>query len=296
MNPSKYEIFLKAAETKSFTKTADYFQYTQSAISQAVKSMERDFGITLFLRTHEGLILSAEGESIHAAILEIVQKQRLLEEEISRIHKTQSGTVRLGAYNSISCHWLPGCIQEFQKIYPNIRFDLYQEDDQHLLKALQKGTVDILIISNPTKKEYKFTPLITDPFILVLPPDHPLAGKEEISLRELAAEPFICIPDGYKKPISHMCNEANIHPHIAYNMIDDNAVLAMVEKGFGVSILPKLITYRTIYNIAIAYPKEKMTREIGFITRTNDYTPWAIRKFTEFALKYPFEYYSNPLK
>ncbi len=296
MNPSKYEIFLKAAETKSFTKTADYFQYTQSAISQAVKSMERDFGITLFLRTHEGLILSAEGESIHAAILEIVQKQRLLEEEISRIHKTQSGTVRLGAYNSISCHWLPGCIQEFQKIYPNIRFDLYQEDDQHLLKALQKGTVDILIISNPTKKEYKFMPLITDPFILVLPPDHPLAGKEEISLRELAAEPFICIPDGYKKPISHMCNEANIHPHIAYNMIDDNAVLAMVEKGFGVSILPKLITYRTIYNIAIAYPKEKMTREIGFITRANDYTPWAIRKFTEFALKYPFEYYRNPLK
>ena len=252
--------------------------------------MKRDFGITLFLRKREGLILSAEGESLYTVIREIVQKQRLLEESISRIHKTQSGTVRLGAYISISCHWLPGCIQEFQEIYPNIRFDLYQEDDQHLLKALQKGTVDILIISNPSKKEYKFTPLITDPFILALPPDHPLAGKKEISLRELSNEPFICIPDGYKKPISHMCNEADIHPHIAYNMIDDNAVLAMVEKGLGVSILPRLITYRTAYNVSIASPKEKMNRELGLITRANDYTPWAIRKFTEFALKYPFEY------
>ena len=293
MNPSKYEIFLKAVETKSFTKTADYFQYTQSAISQTIKSMERDFGITLFLRTREGLILSAEGESLYPVFQEIVQKQRLLEESISRIHKTQSGTVRLGAYISISCHWLPGCIREFQKIYPNIHFDLYQEDDQHLLKALQKGTVDMLIISNPSKKNYKFTPLITDPFILALPPDHPLAEKKEISLQELASEPFICVPDGYKKPISHMCNEANIHPHIAYNMIDDNAVLAMVEKGFGVSILPKLVTYRTAYNIAIASPKEKMAREIGLITRANDYTPWAIQKFTEFALKYPFKQVSS---
>lgn len=64
----------------------------------------------------------------------------------------------------------------------------------------------------------------------------------------------------------------------------------MVEKGLGVSILPRLITYRTAYNVSIASPKEKMHRELGLITRANDYTPWAIRKFTEFALKYPFEY------
>lgn len=286
MHTSKYEIFLKAAETKSFTKTADYFQYTQSAISQSIKSMENDFGITLFLRTREGLILSAEGESLYPMILEIVQKQRLLEESISHIHQTQSGTVRLGAYVSISCHWLPGCIQKFQKIYPNIRFDLYQADDQHLQKALQKGTVDILIISNPSKREYNFTPLFTDPFILALPPKHPLAGKKEVSLRELADESFICIPDGYRDPIRHMCKEANIHPHIAYNMIDDNAVLAMVEKGFGVSILPKLITYRSAYNIAVVSPKEKMAREIGFLTRANDYRPWAIQTFMDFALSY----------
>ena len=85
MNPSKYEVFLKAVETKSFTKTAEYFQYTQSAISQTIKNMERDLGITLFLRTRKGLILSAEGEALYFPIQEIVQKQRYLEETISRM-------------------------------------------------------------------------------------------------------------------------------------------------------------------------------------------------------------------
>lgn len=289
MNPSKYEVFLKAVETKSFTKTAEYFQYTQSAISQTIKNMERDLGITLFLRTRKGLILSAEGEALYFPIQEIVQKQRYLEETISRIHQTQSGTVRLGAYISVSCHWLPKCIQEFQKVYPNIRFDLYQEDDQHLLDALQKGIVDVLIISNPNKKDYTFTSIFEDPFILALPLEHPFAKEKTVSLKKFADESFICVPDGYQKQIKKMCKDAGIQPHVAYNMIDDNAVLAMVEQGFGVSILPKLITHRAPYKIAIVSPKEDASREIGLVTRADDYTPWAIRKFSEFALNYKFK-------
>lgn len=283
MNPSKYEIFLKAAETKSFTRTAEYFQYTQSAISQTIKSLEMELGITLFLRTHDGLLLSAEGEYLYMPIQEIVYKQRHLQELISELHLMQAGTIRLGAYVSISCHWLPSCIHSFQKQYPNINFELYQEDDQHLLEALQKGIVDILIVSDPHKKEYKYVPLFEDPFVILLPKNHKLAIENSISLRELNGESFIYIDSGYHQYIRKMFKEAGIQPDLKYNMIDDNAVISMVEHGLGVGIMPLLVTHRTSYQIAIIQPVEKVCREIGLVTRNNKDHLWAIDKFTKFV-------------
>jgi DNA-binding transcriptional LysR family regulator len=283
MNPTKYEIFLKAVESKSFTRTAEYFQYTQSAISQTIKSLEAELGVTLFHRTHDGLVLSAEGECLYAPIQEIVYKQHALEDIVFQIHDTQSGTVRLGAYHSISCHWLPDCICAFQKIYPNIQFELYQEDDIHLLDLLNKGIVDLLIVSDPHKKAYDYEPIFEDPFILLLPNDHNYAKNTTLSLKELNGQSFIYIEKGYRQYIHKMFHDANIRPTLKYNMIEDNAVISMVEHGFGIGIMPQLVTQRTPYHVSIIQPIEKVSREIGLLTRHNDYGSWAIRKFKKFA-------------
>lgn len=289
MNPSKYEIFLKAAETGSFTRTAEYYQYTQSAISQTIKSLEGELGVTLFRRTPHGLLLSDEGDFLYPAVLEIVQGRRHLEERVSELHQNHHGVIRLGAYISISCHWLPGCIRAFNKLYPNIQFDLYQEDDAHLIEALQKGTVDLLIISNPHKKEYQYETLMEDPFVILLPKEHKNAEDETISLKDLEGESFIYISDGYQKYISKMFKEAGMKQSQKYNMIDDNAVISMVEHGLGIGIMPLLVTYRTPYDIRILQPVERVSREIGLVTRNNDHHSWAMQKFMKFAKIYEFQ-------
>ena len=143
MNPSKFEIFLKVEETKNFTRTAEYYQYTQSAISQTIKSLENEMGVTLFHRTTTGLLLTDEGKYLLPAILKIARGHQDLEERLSELKNNHSGRIRLGGYISMSCHWLPVCVKEFKKLYPNVTFEMYQEDDAKLLDWLKKGTIDM---------------------------------------------------------------------------------------------------------------------------------------------------------
>lgn len=152
MHPSKFEIILKVEETGSFTRTAEYYQYTQSAVSQAVKSVETELGVVLFHRTPSGITLSDEGLYVLPSIREIVNGQRHLVEQANEIRKLKTGTIRLGAYVSLSCHWLPACIRKFNALYPDIHFELYQLDDLHLLEYLQKDLIDMAFMADPDKK------------------------------------------------------------------------------------------------------------------------------------------------
>lgn len=96
MNPSKFEIFTKVEETKNFTRTAEYYQYTQSAISQTIKSLENEMGVTLFHRTTTGLLLTNEGKYLLPAILQIARGHQDLEERLSELKNNHSGRIRLG--------------------------------------------------------------------------------------------------------------------------------------------------------------------------------------------------------
>ncbi len=285
MNPSKYEILLKIQETKSFTRTAEYFQYTQSAISQTIKSMENDMNVTLFHRTPSGIFLTDEGKFLLPSILQIVEGHRHLEEQLSQLHKSHIGKVRIGAYDSMSCHWLPPCIKAFNQIYPNITFELYQEDDLPLLDLLKKGAIDLAFISNPKKREYDYVELFKDPFMIILPEKYPITSST-ISLNDFKEESFIFLDVGYSKYTKAMFKKAGFKPKVKYRMIDDLTVMSMVEHCFGIGILPKLATHRTPYKLQILTPVEDCYRSIGMVTRKNDHFSWAQKKFMSFASEF----------
>lgn len=285
----RYEIFLKAAELRSFTRTAEYFQYTQSAVSQTVKSLENELGVTLFLRARGGLVLSSEGEQLYPTIREIVRKERELEDEVSKLHDMQGGTVRLGAYHSVSCHWLPKCLRAFQGFYPNIRFELYQEDDIHLFDLLSRGVLDLLIVSDPGKREYEHERLFSDPFVLLLPKGHALAGRERVSSDMLDGESLIYIEGGYGRYVRQMFRGGHGRPRSRFNMIEDNAVMAMVEQGFGIGIAPLLTTRRMPYELTVIPLQEGVSREIDLVRRHGDVGTWATRTFRRFAVAYAGE-------
>lgn len=283
MNPSKFEIFLKVEETKNFTRTAEYYQYTQSAISQTIKSLENEMGVTLFHRTTTGLLLTDEGKYLLPAILKIARGHQDLEERLSELKNNHSGRIRLGGYISMSCHWLPVCVKEFKKLYPNVTFEMYQEDDAKLLDWLKKGTIDMAFICNPKKREFAYQELFKDPFLVILPPDYPVDPKKIYSLRDFKNESFIFLEVGYVEYLNQMFKEAGYKPVVKYRTIDDFTTLSMVEQGFGISILPKLSTYRSPFPVQTVYPEEACSRYPGIVTRKNDHYSWAQKKFMQFA-------------
>ena len=283
MYSTKYEIILKVAETGSFTRTAEYFQYTQSAVSQTIKTVEKELGIILFNRTPKGIFLSEEGKLLLPHIREIVNGHRRLSECAGELQELHSGVVRLGAYLSLSCHWVPHCIKEFGKLYPNISFELCQEDDVTLLDLMRKGSLDLLIMSNPGKQEFAYEELFEDPFVIVLPTNHFAAGKSSLSLKELERENFIFLDVGYGPYLDQMFQDAGIKPCVTYRMIDDVSILSMVEHGLGISILPKFVTTRSPFEVQLIPMKPSYSRHLGMVTRKNDYLSWSVKKFMAFA-------------
>lgn len=286
MYTSKYEIILKVAETGNFTRTAEYFQYSQSAISQTVKSVEKELGIILFHRTGGTVTLSNEGKKLLPYIREIVIGQRHLSYKAGELKNLQSGIVRIGAYLSLSTHWLPGCIRQFQKIYPNIEFKLYQADDAALIDYLHNGSIDLAFMSDPKKREFNYRELFEDPFVLIVPEGHALSERKCVTVEELDGESLISLDVGYGTYLKHIFSSANIHPKITYRMIDDLSILSMVEQGHGLSILPKYVTTRNPFRIKTVSIFPEFSRHLGVVSRAHDYLSWAAKTLLKFILIY----------
>ena len=286
MNITKYEIIEKIAETGSVTKTAEYFRYTQSSISQSIKNVEKDFGVNLFLRTNKGLVLTEDGQKILPYIKEINQGHRHLREYIGNFQNHLEGTIHLGSYTSVASHILPNCIREFTEKYPRIHFDLYQEADIALQEKLQENYLDLVIFSNPNKKDLEYHELWKDPFMIAVPEDSIWAKRENISLEELKEEYFIELEIGFSKYYKHMFSEAGFSPKVKFRMTEELSILAMVEAGHGIAILPKLTTLRNPYRIKMIPVLPEYYRNIGIATCKHANLTWTTKRFINFLNDY----------
>ena len=154
-----------------------------------IASLEREIDITLLYRSRYGVRLTPEGERLLPTIQKTVQQYEDLRRMEDEIRGWDSGIVRIGTVSSVSCHWLPGVIRKFWAKYPNVQLVLHQGDYTSICDWVQTGTVDFGFVNPAAAKRLETQTLQTDPFVAVLPKDHPLAQKPSVSLQELAAEP-----------------------------------------------------------------------------------------------------------
>lgn len=284
MKTSRYEIFLKIVETQSLTRTAAYFGYTQSAVSQLVKAMESELGVELLIRNKTGVRLSAEGEYLLPGIRQIVAGERNLFERTLELQNLNAGLIRIGIFTSLSCQWLPAYLKRFREKYPNIGFELLQGDSVQISEWLRNGIVDVGFMTEPDSDEFFFKELLADRMNIVLPPEHPLSGGP-VALSDLGEETFVLLESGYSQITERMFENARLHPKQQYTVKDDYTVMSMVESGLGVSILPELILRRTPYKI-YAYPAEPAYfRHLGVSWLKKEENTLAVKKFVQLLLK-----------
>ena len=247
----RYKALLKVVEVGSYTKAAEILGYTQPALSQIIASLEKEIGITLLYRSRYGVRLTPEGEHLFPTIRQTVQQYELLRRMEEEIKGLDCGVVRIGTVSSVSCHWLPSIIRTFWTAYPNVQLVLYQGDYTSICEWVQNGTVDFGFVNPAAAKGLETQILRTDPFVAVLPKQHPLSGKASVSLRELAAEPYLLLEEGcYSEPLEAF-RKMEITPNIRLTMHDDYSILSMVEQGLGYSLLAKLVLQKTAYHVAV---------------------------------------------
>ena len=281
---NRYRAFLKVVEVGSYTKAAEILGYTQPALSQMIAALEKEIGVTLLYRSRYGVRLTPEGERLHPVIQQTVRQYeelRRMEEEIKGL---DSGVVRIGTVSSVSCHWLPGIIRSFWARYPNVQLVLHQGDYTSICDWVQTGTVDFGFVNPAAAKGLETQVLQTDPFVAVLPKDHPLAQKPSVSLQELAAEPYLLLEEGcYSEPLETF-RKAGISPNVRLTMHDDYSILSMVEQGLGYSLLAELVLQKTAYEVAVRPVEQPILRTMALVMKDKRALSAAAKTFMRFIL------------
>lgn len=287
MSINKFKVLLKVVELGSLTQAAEVMGFTQSGVSHMISSLEDEFGFSLLIRNRSGARLTTNGEEILKTIREILKWNEHLEQQVASIHGIELGTIHIGTFTSVGVHWLPGIIQDFQRDYPHIEIRLVEGDYREIEDWIAEGKIDCGFLSLPTSDTFDAIPLHQDPMLVLLPMEHPLSSEDSITLSQIENEPFIMPSKGSDYDVNRMLEKARIKPDIKYTLGDDYAIMAMVEKGLGISILPELVLRGQLRNIRLIELKEKSFRSLGIAVNSMREISPATKRFLDYVKSYP---------
>ncbi|MCR5051301.1 MAG: LysR family transcriptional regulator [Streptococcus sp.] len=281
-NIQKYLAFIKTVELGSFTKAAAALNYSQSGISRMINDLEEESGVSLLERNRSGISLTSDGINLLPFIEKMVNDYLNLERRMEELTDLETGIIRIGTFSSVATHWIPKMIQAFQKKYPRIEFELVLGDYSEIEKWINSGRVDFGFVKLSKNRSLESTYLQKDELLVVLPENHPLTKYEKIPLKKFENLPFILLEKEENPEILELLNHADFSPNIQFRTWDDYAVMAMVEKNLGISILPELILTRVPYKIVTRSLEIPFYRRIGLVYKNKNALSLAAREFLNY--------------
>lgn len=286
MNATKYEIFLKILELGGMTPVAEFYGCSQANVSHIISGMEQELGFRLISRSRGGVKLTAEGEALLPYIKEIAKASERFAYMADGIASLQKGIIRIGAFSSVSVHWLPGIIKSYQEEYPDVTFKLNAGDYGDVNNWLTEGSVDVAFITLPCDVPCRAIPLKEDRLMAVLPSNHRFAGVKKLNLTDVANEDFITLLETSDRDSRTVLEAAGITPHIRFTTKDDYAIIAMVAGGLGISIMPELLLENASENVSIVETDPPAARTIALAIPEKNVGSRLIMNFAEHVKRY----------
>lgn len=257
MDDYKIRVLLAAIRTGSFRKAALELNCTQSAITQAMNSLENELGCKVLKRNHNGVRLTPAGEELFPLLIEADASLTRLAKQAQQIASGTSTPLRIGAFSSISSTWLPRILQEYHTLYPESTFDL-QVGTNMLTDWLLKGKVDLTLGDSVRCRAFRWFPLMDDPYFAVFP-ESLASERDSISQKELATYPFIMAPMNALDSYLSICPTNQLR----VNCDDDSTLLSMVAQGIGVTAMPQLCLQNLPENVRVLKLTPSTKRVIG---------------------------------
>ncbi len=279
MSLSKFEVFVTVIESGSLTRAGELLGMTQSAVSHVIASLEREYGFSILTRGRSGISLTSNGEHLLTYMREMLRKHEQMMQEVSAINGIEVGTVRIGTFTSVSTQWLPGILKQFQDQYPAIEIKLLEGYYDDIESWIVSGAVDMGFVSLPTSETLEAAMLHQDRMMVIVTDDHPVSLKESVPISQLQQETFIMPKTGCDNDIQRIFRKARFAPKVKYELGDDHAIIAMVQSGLGISILPEMILFRLPPNIRAVPLEGDHFRSLGVAVPSMAHLSPASRRF-----------------
>ncbi|MFY4777050.1 LysR family transcriptional regulator [Metabacillus sp. RGM 3146] len=238
MSIGKYEIFHKVVELGSLTKASESLNISQSGVSHAISSLEKELGFSLLTRNKAGIRLTVNGERMLLYIREILYLNEKMLQEAGEIRGLEIGTVRIGTFSSICAVWLPGILKKFMDQYPHIKVDIVEGKQEEISLWISQGIVDFGFLMLPAA-DLEVLHLKREAFYCVVPETHHLGAENSVKPNALKEEKLI-LQNSSLKIIHNILKSNKLSTEIAFHLDDEHAVISMVKNSFGVAILPDI--------------------------------------------------------
>jgi LysR family transcriptional regulator, transcriptional activator of the cysJI operon len=242
MQIESLKVFCDLAETESFTKAAQINQITQSAVSQQISSLERQFKSLLIERSKKKFRLTREGQVLYEYSKQIIQTYDSLHSKLQEIKDIISGTIRVATIYSIGLHDLPPYVKKFLKSYPTVNIHVEYRRSNQVYEDVLGNVVDIGLVAYPIKdSKLEIVPLRKDKLVLICHPHHPFAKSKSIKLADVAGQKFIGFePDiPTRKAIDKILKDSDISVQHVMEFDNIETVKRAVEIEAGISIVPQ---------------------------------------------------------
>lgn len=283
---AKYQTLMAVVELGSLTKAAERLGCTQSAVSHSIDGLEAELGFALLKRSRAGVRLTPEGERLLPAVRGLLNSAEQLNQTASSIRGLEAGMVRIGAFTSVAVHWLPGVLKEFQTDYPRVEFSLFNGDYHDVEQWLSDGSIDIGFVNVPCVLDCECIPLMEDRLLAILPENSRFASYPKFPLVECETEPFISLLESSDHDARRALDAAGVRPNVRFYTKDDYAIIAMVEQGLGMSIMPELLLkgrHDRLLKLPLV-PEAK--RVIGIAIADGSKAGPATRRFADYVVRY----------
>jgi DNA-binding transcriptional LysR family regulator len=238
MNLAQLRAFTGVAEAGSVSDAAAQLGLTQSAVSHALASLERELGSRLVVRDRAGCSLTQLGARLLPDAADALRLTDRIAEVAAAQGGLRQGRLRVGTIPSASSVLLP-LISQFKRRYPGVSVAVFEGGDQEVSSWIEQRTVEVGVVTRPYPGR-QTVPLAEDEMLAVVPSGHQLAARESVTVPDLAAEPFLLSAGGCE-PIIRRLHDKHQVPLVPVSRVTEmSTLLAMVREGLGVSIIPAL--------------------------------------------------------
>ena len=267
MDSKKLEILMTAIDLGSFSKASEVVGYTQSGLTHMVDSLERDIGLTLVRRDHNGITLTKEGETLIPSIREFLRANAKLENQIAAITDKKRDTIRVAAYASIAMHWMPELLYRYKRVCPEVSVDLRMVDNAlEPYELLESGQTDVIFASRQNYSFCDWTPLYNEKMYAILPKDYPLNGRTTFPLEEFSGQDFLMPYGRFDIDVNAAMDSVGVKLNASVSRVDDETVIRMVGHGLGVTMMTELMIRGRTDDVLCVPVDPPRLRELGMGT------------------------------
>ncbi len=274
--------FIAVAEEENVSRAALKLHVSQPGLSRQIHDLEDELGFELLERTAKSVRLTAAGKIFLDEARAVIARAQEAVHNVRAVATGASGEIHVGYAPSLTVQILPQTLRLFQREFPKVRVALHDLSTEEMLSQLSASKLQVALLVHPSRamlRGLRFEELASYPKCVAVRPDHPLARARSVTITQIAREPLIVYsrkeyPE-YHEELAATFAVAKAKPRIAEEHEGVNSLIAAVESGRGIALVPSCLACMTGPRLKLIPLKPKEVTVVGAVWKIDALTPMA---------------------